>query len=332
MPEVTPSAWEQYLRYHPEAHILQTAAWGKLKQKYGWHVVPIQSGDTGAQVLFRRLLPGINLAYIPRGPIGNEWFKLLPEIDQVCRKRHCVFLKIEPDEWEDETNLPSPPPIGFIASGQSIQPPRTLALDIRGDERILLSQMKQKTRYNINLAQKKGVVVHSTNDLEIFHSLIELTAQRDRFGVHQQSYYRHAYQLFHPLGQCELLLAEYEHSPLAAIMVFAYGKRAWYFYGGSSDLHRERMPNYLLQWEAIRWARSHGCTEYDFWGVPDTDLDTLESRFSERSDGLWGVYRFKRGFGGVLRRSQGPWDRIYQPLLYRMYQIWQNAHRGEQNQ
>jgi peptidoglycan pentaglycine glycine transferase (the first glycine) len=115
---------------------------------------------------------------------------------------------------------------------------------------------------------------------------------------------------------------------LAALMVFAYGKRSWYFYGGSANIHRERMPNYLLQWEAMRWARTQGCTEYDFWGVPDADLETLEAGFTQRTDGLWGVYRFKRGFGGELRRALGPWDRVYQPLLYRLYLLWQRS-RGD---
>lgn len=82
------------------------------------------------------------------------------------------------------------------------------------------------------------------------------------------------------------------------------------------------MPNYLLQWEAIRWARSQGCIEYDLWGVPDVDLSTLEANFNKHNSGLWGVYRFKRGFGGELRRSDGPWDRIYNPMIYRLYSIW----------
>jgi lipid II:glycine glycyltransferase (peptidoglycan interpeptide bridge formation enzyme) len=82
------------------------------------------------------------------------------------------------------------------------------------------------------------------------------------------------------------------------------------------------MPNYLLQWEAIRWAKSQGCTEYDLWGVPDEDLATLEANFANRNIGLWGVYRFKRGFGGELRRSVGPWDRVYNPTLYRLYSVW----------
>jgi lipid II:glycine glycyltransferase (peptidoglycan interpeptide bridge formation enzyme) len=89
------------------------------------------------------------------------------------------------------------------------------------------------------------------------------------------------------------------------------------------------MPNYLLQWEAIRWAKSQGCTEYDLWGVPDEDMDTLEANFTLRSDGLWGVYRFKRGFGGELKRSVGSWDRVYNPLLYRAYTLWQKYRQVE---
>jgi lipid II:glycine glycyltransferase (peptidoglycan interpeptide bridge formation enzyme) len=189
--------------------------------------------------------------------------------------------------------------------------------------------MKQKTRYNINLALKKGVVVKPHTDLGAFYDLMEVTGQRDQFGIHSQAYYQRAYELFHARGNCQLLLAEFEGVPLSALIVFGYGNRAWYFYGGSSNEHRERMPNYLLQWEAMRWARSQGCSEYDLWGVPDVDPETLEANFSKRSDGLWGVYRFKRGFGGEFRRATGPWDRVYNPFLYRLYSLWLKVRRVE---
>ena len=164
-------------------------------------------------------------------------------------------------------------------------------------------------------------------DVETFAQLMGVTGERDQFGVHNREYYRRAYELFHPSGACELLLAFYEDQPLAGVMVFAHGKRAWYFYGASNNLHRNRMPTYLLQWEAIRWARQMGCTEYDLWGVPDFDEEFLEAQFSLRSDGLWGVYRFKRGFGGELKRSIGAWDKVYIPILYRSYQLLM-ARRG----
>ena len=151
---------------------------------------------------------------------------------------------------------------------------------------------------------------------------MEVTGQRDQFGIHNLAYYQRAFDLFYAHQQCQLLIAEFEGSPLAAIIVFTNGDRAWYFYGASSNTHRDRMPNYLIQWEAIRWARSQGCSTYDLWGVPDADLSTLEANFNQHNSGLWGVYRFKRGFGGELKRSSGPWDRVYNPLLYKLYSLW----------
>jgi lipid II:glycine glycyltransferase (peptidoglycan interpeptide bridge formation enzyme) len=121
---------------------------------------------------------------------------------------------------------------------------------------------------------------------------------------------------------CALLMAEFEGRPLAGLMAFARGSRAWYFYGASNDEERSRMPTYILQWEAMRWAKSQGCTEYDLWGVPDADEETLENNFANRSDGLWGVYRFKRGFGGELKRSAGAWDYAALPPVYPLYQAW----------
>jgi lipid II:glycine glycyltransferase (peptidoglycan interpeptide bridge formation enzyme) len=253
----------------------------------------------------------------------------LSEVDALCLKKKAILLKVEPDLWESSPQgkevtplSQGAPPPGFCLSLQTIQPPRTLVVDLSGSEEQVLSRMKQKTRYNIRLALKKGVVVRPSSDLPTFHRLMQTTGERDRFGVHSLAYYQRAYELFHPRGECELLVAEYESEPLAALMVFAHGRRAWYFYGASSDEQRDRMPAYLLQWEAMRWARGLGCLEYDLWGVPDADADTLEAHFTERSDGLWGVYRFKRGFGGRLRRSPGAWDRIYNPVLYTFYRWW----------
>jgi len=156
-------------------------------------------------------------------------------------------------------------------------------------------------------------------DLPAFHALMATTAARDRFGVHSPAYYEAACRLFVPRGWARLLLAKVEEEPVAALMAFALPPRAWYFYGSSGNVHREKMPTYLLQWEAMRWAKSLGCTTYDLWGVPDEDEATLETEFTQRRDGLWGVYRFKRGFGGDLVRSVGTWDRVYATARYRLY-------------
>ncbi len=323
-----PSEWDVFLQRHPEAHILQTTAWGELKSNYGWFYQPVQNSTCGALVLFRRLPLGLTLAYIPKGPVGSGWQGLWPVVDRVCRQRRAVFLKVEPD-CPPDISLEEPFDFSGFLPSAAIQPRRTVTVDLQGSEEDWLGRMKQKTRYNIHLAQRKGVVVRPSGDLDGFQRLMEVTGRRDGFGVHAQGYYRRAFDLFSQDGRCSLLAAEYEGRLLAAIMVFAHGRRAWYFYGASSDEERNRMPTYLLQWEALRWAARQGCTEYDLWGIPDVGEEELEGQFAGRSDGLWGVYRFKRGFGGQVVRSPGAWDRVYQPGLYRIYRWWMKRRGGE---
>jgi len=331
MPEVSLSDWNDFLANHPGAHILQTGEWGELKSAFGWNPVRLIPDDgTGAQILFRRLPLGLTLAYLPKPVFSHQQTTVSEqfwmEVDTVCKKRRAVFLKVELDMWEDNNHSPGISPLAFHNSTHNIQPPRTLIVDITGTEGEILARMKQKTRYNIRLAAKKGVTVRPWDDLPAFHELMLVTGGRDGFGVHSLAYYRRAYELFHPTGMVELLVAEYEGRQLAALMVFTRGKRAWYIYGASNDQERNRMPTYLLQWEAMRWARSKGAEEYDLWGVPDEDEEILESQFTERSDGLWGVYRFKRGFGGELKRAVQAMDRVYNPLLYKLY-LWRMAGR-----
>ncbi|MFM8321731.1 MAG: lipid II:glycine glycyltransferase FemX [Chloroflexota bacterium] len=338
MPEISAAEWAAFLSRYPEAHLLQTPAWGELKAGFGWQPVYLaapaansQPATAGAQVLLRRLPLGLTVAYIPKGPVGSpgDDARLWAEVDRLCRRRRAIFLKVEPDTWEQGGEEDCHPPQGFQVSDEDIQPSRTLVIDLSGSEEQVLGRMKQKTRYNIRLALKKEIVVRPSADLDAFHRMMRVTGDRDAFGVHSLAYYQKAYDLFHPQGACDLLFAEYQGQPVAAVMVFARGARAWYFYGASTDEHRERMPTYLLQWEAMRWARARGCSSYDLWGVPDADEQALEAGFLERSGGLWGVYRFKRGFGGALERACGPWDRVYNPLLYRAYSLYVRYRPGQ---
>jgi len=332
LPELTPNEWDNFLADHPEAHILQTRAWGDLKSSFGWkprYLVSqaAASGEKiGAQILFRILPFRLSIAYVAKGPVGCGAFTHHPEfwgeLDRLCRQEGAIFLIIEPDLWDAELKLEQSAlkSAGFEAGFQTIQPCRTLVVDLQGSEEQVLARMKQKTRYNVRLAQKKGVNVRASADIAAFYRLIQLTAERDFFGVHSLEYYQRAYALFSSDDRCVLLLAEFEGEPIAALMAFRHGARAWYFFGASGNEHRERMPAYLLQWEAMRWARAHGCQTYDLWGVPDADEAELEAKFTQRQDGLWGVYRFKRGFGGELRRSYPTLNRVYKPALYRLYQ------------
>jgi peptidoglycan pentaglycine glycine transferase (the first glycine) len=324
MLEVSLTDWNTFLAGYPNAHILQTGEWGELKSAFDWDPARLVLDDgLGMQVLFRRLPLGLTLAYLPKPTINYQQLasseKFWTQVDAVCKKRRAVFLKIELDVWDDEPFSSNTSPVALRASAHNIQPPRTIIVDLTGTEDEILARMKQKTRYNIRLAAKKGVTVRPWDNLSAFHQMMLITGGRDGFGVHSLAYYQRAYELFHPKGMAELLVAEYEGKPLAALMVFARGRRAWYMYGASTDEERNRMPTYLLQWEAMRWARTKGAGEYDLWGVPDEDEETLEAGFTERSDGLWGVYRFKRGFGGELKRAVQALDRVYNPMIYKLY-------------
>ena len=288
---------------------------------------------TGAQILFRTLPLGLTFAYMPK-PMFSDQLSVISEqfwkeVDSVCKKHRAIFLKIEPDLWESvSANSATITNYQLRLSPHNIQPPRTIVIDIRLTEDEILARMKQKCRYNIRLAEKKGVTVRVWNDIESFHKMMTITGGRDGFGVHTLEYYQRVYELFHPTGACDLLVAEYAGKPLAALMVFARGGRAWYVYGASNDEERNRMPTYLLQWEAIRWAKARGCEEYDLWGTPDENEDVLEANFESRHDGLWGVYRFKRGFGGQLQRAAQAVDRVYNPLAYKLYSWYVSRGRG----
>lgn len=256
------------------------------------------------------------MAYVPKGPVGDWVPDLLPDLAQLCREERTFLLRVEPDQEEGERLETALREVGFRRSPAPVQPRRTIKVSLEGEEEVWLARMNQKTRYNIQLARRKGVQVRPWSDLAAFGAMMRATGERQSFGVHHPDYYRIAYEVFHPRGECELLVAEWEGRPLAALMVFGRGRRAWYFYGASTETERARMPTYLLQLEAMRWARRRGAVEYDLWGVPDEDEPELESQFTSRSDGLWGVYRFKRGFGGRLVRTIGAWDRPSSFPLY----------------
>jgi lipid II:glycine glycyltransferase (peptidoglycan interpeptide bridge formation enzyme) len=322
-------AWDRLVAAAPTGHLLQSWAWGELKASFGWRTQRLAVGDACAQVLYRRLPGGLgSIAYVPYGPLVDyddlpSFRALLEAIEFLARQERAIALKIEPGEEDSPALTQKLTSLGFRPSPQTVQPRRTILVNLDAEPDELLQRMKQKTRYNVRLARRKGVTVRSGDegDLPAFYRLMETTAQRDGFGIHTQAYYEAAHRLFVSSGQGNLLLAEYDGQLLAGLVVLAgvHGTTACYMYGASSDEHRNLMPTYLLQWEAMIWAQEQGCRVYDLWGVPDENEAKLEVEFTGRSDGLWGVYRFKRGFGGRLARSVGAWDLVYSPLRYWLY-------------
>lgn len=319
MTTLTKQEWDAFLQHHPEAHFLQCGAWGEVKSHFGWYPRRIQVGDVGAQVLFRKLPLKQTIAYVPKGPVGKPDQNFWSELNELCHAQSAIFLKIEPDYWEGDNTLKQDTWVAFQES-DNIQPRRTIIVDLSAGEDAVLSRMKQKTRYNINLAVKKGIVVKPWRDFESLGKMFAITADRDGFGVHTALYYQKVFEEYHKSGQVEVLCGFLDTTPLAVIMVIKQGDRSWYVYGASTNLERNRMPTYLLQWEGIRWAIAQGCKTYDLWGIPDEEESDLEAGFEGRSDGLWGVYRFKRGFGGEVFRSATAHDRVYSPIPYKLYQ------------
>lgn len=336
--------WDAFVTAHPQGSFLQTTQWARLKSRFGWHSNRVwmrKEGQlvAGAQVLYRSAYMGaFKMGYVPHGPLvnwedGEQVSVLLNQIDHSAYENGAGLLKMEPLLWEGQDISPA----GWQALStehnnqldtDTIQPPRTVLVDLRPDEEAILAAMKQKTRYNIRLSGRKDITIRegTLEDIPAFNKLMRETGERDGFGVHAGRYYQVVFELFAP-QELAMLIAEYEGQPLAALMVTAIGKQAVYLYGASSNVERQRMPTYALQWAAMQWAKAKGCEFYDLWGVPDQPETELEAHFKERRDGLWGVYRNKRGYGGQVQRTVGAADRVYNNTLYRLYK-WRRARKS----
>ncbi len=320
----TPADWNRALAQLPAPHVLQTWEWGAFKARHGWrpgrYLYMIDGHpEAAASTLTRQLAPqlpplrqlwGSGVMYVPKGPAmdyGNAEClgRVLGHLEDLARRERALFVKIDPD-----VSLESPVGTavvqtlrrrGWRPSREQIQFRNTMVIDLERSPDDVLAGMKSKWRYNVRLATRKGVVVRrgTRADLPALYEMYVETSVRGGFVIRPQDYYLDAWTTFLEGGLAQALIAEVNGEAVAMVIIYRFGKQAWYMYGASRDAHREKMPNHLLQWEAMRWAQDQGCTIYDMWGAPD-ELD--------ESDPLWGVYRFKKGFGGAFVRRIGAWD------------------------
>jgi lipid II:glycine glycyltransferase (peptidoglycan interpeptide bridge formation enzyme) len=294
-------------------------------------------------LLEREAFPGVRVQYMPKGPLLNDgsnmdlWKKVLDDLEAYAVKRGAIQLKIDPDVEigcgvpgeEGFQSFPAGEGLqtllrkqGWHFSAEQIQYRNTVLVDLQEDQDQMLARMKSKTRYNIRLSERKGIQIRmgEESDLIALYRMYAETSQRAGFAIRGENYYLSLWKLF--LGErdgegsdpiAQPIIAEFEGEMVAGAVIFKFGERAWYLHGMSQLEHSEKMAPHLIQWEAMRWAKDQGCRTYDMWGAPD--------RF-DKSDSLWGVYRFKRGFGGQVSLTIGAWDFPARPLLYALYSSW----------
>ena len=314
--------WNAIVRCLPTCHVLQSWEWGAFKARHGWAPSRLAFTTGGehvaaALVLQRRAAPfPFSILYVPKGPLLDYddealWRGVLAHLERMAQQRRAIFVKIDPDVPADHPTATAVLRArGWQPSQEQIQFRNTLRTDLRPEPEEILAAMKSKTRYNIRYAMRKGVEVEPSDDLRLFYEMYAETAARDGFLIRPFEYYQDAWGSFIQAGLAQLFIARYQGEPLAGVLPFRFGSTAWYMYGASRNVHRNLMPTYLLQWEAMLWARAHGCTTYDWWGAPDV-LD--------ESDPMWGVYRFKAGFAAEFVAQIGAWDYPSLPILYRLY-------------
>lgn len=336
-------SWNKIIAELPGRHVLQTWEWGQVKEKYGWQVLTQIWRDEGCMVQGAALVlertiriagfaPGLRILYVPRGPMTDWsnpiWRKeVLDDLQSLAKRQRAIFIKIDPEVFLG-SGIPGTPGAienevgkkvledlqvrGWRYSGEQIQYRNTVWLDLDHSEEELLARMKQKTRYNIRLADRKGVQVRQGTlaDLPMLYQLYTETSARDGFVIRSEEYYYTIWRSFLDKNMAEAFIAEVKGEPIAGLFLFYFGGKAWYLYGMSRRAYSDRMPNYLLQWKAICRARSIGCVQYDLWGAPD---------IFDENDPMWGVFRFKKGLGGKVMRTIGAWDFPTQPGLYSLY-------------
>jgi peptidoglycan pentaglycine glycine transferase (the first glycine) len=352
----SPQSWNELIASLPLPHLLQSWEWSQVKAKYGWQPMPFVWSDSlpasshtplAAAMILKRSIPVGGFAkkmcvlYIPKGP-NLDWDdavlrrRVLGDLQVFAKRQGAIFVKLDPDVALGR-GVPGTQAAVEFTGGQAvrselmerswkfsqdqIQFRNTVLIDLSPNVDELLAGMKQKTRYNLRLAQKKGVTVRvgTADDLPLLYRMYAETSVRDGFLIREAGYYQTVWRTFGGSSSGapsrstpfhESLIAEVDGDPVGAVSIFHFAGQAIYLFGMSRNENREKMPNYLLQWEAMQRAKALDNKLYNLWGAPD--------EFDE-SDDLWGVFRFKEGLGGYVLRTLGAWDYTPNPIFYKMY-------------
>lgn len=326
------SKFNDFVARFPTGDLMQSYEWGDVKARSGgWKAIRLIGEDESGRVIAAasmliRSIPktGRSIAYIPRGPVvdtaNSEVFNAFADdLKKAAKARRAILIKIDPPvPIEDDRSARNIENFGFRAIADptgfgGTQPKCVMQLDLDREPDDLLADFKPKTRYNIRLAEKKGVCIKTDctrEDLPAFYEVLRVTARRDGFLVRGLSYFEALWDILVTNGYAKLFLSTYDGTVLGGALAFVIGDRAWYVYGASSNEHRNLMPNHLMQWEMIKWAKSIGCKWYDFRGV------SPRRGASEAEDHLQGLNRFKDGFSPRYVEYIGEYDLPLSPMWY----------------
>ena len=339
--------WNRHVAASPHGDVLQCLEWGELK-KPDWQPFPVAIPSANSDqfdatcLVLRRAIPrtGRSIFYAPRGPI-LDWSRsdlleaMMKQLREAARREKAILIKIDPAVPLGTAGVvESLQGLGFVPSPDAAnsfggtQPRFNMKLDIAGSEAQVQARFHSKWRYNIRLAERKGVRVRqstSRDDIKIFHDIYRVTAQRDGFVGRPLKYFEKLWDTLVVGGKAQFFVASLEEQALSAAICFVLGRQCWYVYGASSNEHRNTMPNYAMQWAMIQWARERGCELYDFRGVhelPPHDGEVAAISMEELMKSPDGLVRFKAGFGTTLTEYVGEWDL---PLDKNWYWAWTSA-------
>jgi lipid II:glycine glycyltransferase (peptidoglycan interpeptide bridge formation enzyme) len=325
--------WNDFVMDSPRGHIYQSYEWGEVMSHSGWQplrlVVEEAENIKACVSILKKKIPATpwSIFYSPRGPIINyqepETFRCLMEgINRIASANSAVFLQIVPHALSQDNevskalnkqNFKKIEKQGLLRLTEAL---RVYRIDLSNSEDEILAKMKRKTRYSVRLAQRKGVEVKQGKnfaDLEVFYNMLKATSKRKKFAVRNFSYFKSIWEQMSPNGIAKLFFSTYKEELLSTAIIFKFGKLCWYMYGASKDKHRDVMASYALQWHIMKWAKKNGCKWYDLRGVPSFNPPKTHESF--------GIYLFKRGFGGVPHTFAGDFYYIFKRNMYKVWEL-----------
>ena len=336
--------WDAFLTSQPRGHLLQSFEWGELNKYLGARVYRLGALQNGRLIGALSLtvspvpvtVPGLrwNWLYGSRGPTveapdSPALPALIESVQKIARAERAVVLRLEPniadDDPQEQAWIDAYHRLGSRTNPNAVHGRRSWVLDIRPDADKLLADFKMTWRQNVRVAERKGVIIRETTsdaDFDAYYDLLKLTSERDAFFIHQKDYHREILRHFAAKGDAVLYLAEHEGEAIAAKMLIRFGDWCWDMFGASSNNKRNLKPTYLLQFRCIEWAKARGCSYFDFRTIPE---------ILEPGEEMWGVYEYKKGFGGFSRLNMPTQDYVYRPLIYNAWRKLVEARRARRH-